>query len=388
MNKTIPFVIDHLDPLGQGVSKRVSQDKKNTDKKQSTITFIPKTLPGEQGTATVIKSSKGVEFAELATLSHISEKRIESECVHYAQCSGCDYLHVSYPDELVFKKNALLFLLRSFTLNGKQISENDIEVIAASERFAYRNRVQLHYRHKYLGLINANSDQVLEVPQCRLPSVSLKKAIDQLYADKSWTNDHPGRGHVELYQRDGSDEVVVEWNQPYAHGGFSQVNSQMNVALRQWVENYFKNINFETLLDLFSGNGNLSDDLIKNKNSKRHMVDMSPWNGMSPVENYLQLDLFNESALESFQHRSKIKKVDALLLDPPRKGFPALVEWVNKLSPQTIAYVSCNPVTLTRDLKSLMAEQKKAKYAIEKIALLDMFPGTQHFETIVILKKK
>jgi len=239
-----------------------------------------------------------------------------------------------------------------------------------------------------LGLINANSDQVLEVPQCRLPSVALKKSIDLLYADKSWADDHPGRGHVELYQRNGSDEVLVEWNQPYAHGGFSQVNSQMNAVLRQWLENYFKDIAFEDLLDLFSGNGNLSDDLNKNKNSKRQMVDMSPWSGTFAADNYLQLDLFNEGALESFQHRSKIKKVDVLLLDPPRKGFSALAEWVNKLAPQTIAYVSCNPVTLARDLKLLFADQKKSLYTIENVALLDMFPGTQHFETIVILKKK
>lgn len=376
MNPTIPFVIDHLDPLGQGVSKRISSSK------QSTITFIPKTLPGEQGTAKVIKSSKGVEFAELDTITQSSPQRIEPECMHYAQCSGCDYLHASYADELVYKKAALLFLLRSFNLD-----DSHIDLMPAPQRFNYRNRVQLHYRHKYLGLINANTDQVLEVPQCRLPSSSLKMAIDLLYTDKNWTQDHQGRGHVELYERE-DHSTVVEWNQPYAHGGFSQVNPQMNTVLRQWLENYFKNIHFETLLDLFSGNGNLSNDLVKDRKIQLQMVDMSSWNGMPADENYLQLDLFSEGALESFQRRAKWKKTDVLLLDPPRKGFPVLAEWVHRLTPQHIAYVSCNPVTLSRDLKALMTGQKKIKYAIEKVVLLDMFPGTHHFETIIILKKK
>ncbi len=374
MNLTIPFVIDHLDPLGQGVSKRIAQNK------QSTITFIPKTLPGEQGTAKIIKSSKGVEFAEIDLLTKTSAQRIEAQCVHYAQCSGCDYLQVSYSDELAFKKNALLFLLRSFG-----IKEDDVEVIGAEQRFAYRNRVQLHYRHKYLGLINANTDQVLEVPQCLLPSPALKEVIDNLYVDKSWAEIHQGRGHIELYERD-DHSVAMEWNQPYAQGGFSQVNPQMNGALRQWIADYFKHISFETMLDLFSGNGNLSDDLTKDRAIQRQMVDMSPWMGSQATENYLQLDLFDEGALESFQRRAKLKKAEVLLLDPPRKGFPVLMQWVSRLMPKYIVYVSCNPATLARDLKNLMQEKKKTSYAIDKVVLLDMFPGTHHFETIVILK--
>lgn len=372
--KTIPFVIDHLDPMGQGVSKR------SNDKKQSTITFTPKTLPGERGVARVLKSSKGVEFAELANLETISPQRIEPECPHYTQCSGCDYLHVSYVDEVQFKKNALLFLLRQLFINNKNITDSDIEVIAASERFGYRNRVQLHYRHKYLGLISTHSEQVLEVPQCRLVSVPLKKAMQQLYADKSWTDQYSGRGHVEIYERDG--EVAMNWNLPYAHGGFSQVNTRMNEALKKWLSQYFEKINFNSVLDLFSGDGNLSDDIVRNKTLQRQMVDMSPINN----DNYLQLDLYGDGALASFQRRARCKQADVLLLDPPRKGFPALAEWVNFLKPKYIAYVSCNPATLARDLKTLLAEQKKTSYTINNIVLLDMFPGTHHFETIVLLK--
>jgi 23S rRNA (uracil1939-C5)-methyltransferase len=371
----VDFVIDHLDPLGQGVSKRI--DAKN----KSTITFVPKTLPGEQGKAQVIKSAKGVEFAALISLSKTSAQRIVAECPHYARCSGCDYLHVSYADELAFKKSALLFLLRSFDLK-----EDAIDVIGAPERFGYRNRVQLHYRHKYLGLIDANSDQVLEIPQCKLLSPLVKQEMEQLYTDKRWLEQHSGRGHVELYEKAG--EVFTEWNQPYASGGFSQVNSAMNQVLCEWLEKHFKTSTFSNLLDLFSGHGNLSDALIRDRTVQRQLVDTSPWPESTPAEHYLQLDLYDEEALPRFLRRATLKHADVLLLDPPRKGFAPLVQWSNQLKPKTIAYVSCNPVTLARDLQILMKEQKKTAYRISQVALLDMFPGTHHFETVVVLENR
>jgi len=373
----VDFIIDHLDPMGQGVSKRISP------KKQSTITFIPKALPGEQGSARIIKSSKGVEFAELQTLTKTSIQRITPECEHYAQCSGCDYLHISYADELVYKKSALLFLLRSFNLADK-----DIELIAAPQRFGYRNRVQLHYRHKYIGLVDSNSDRILEVPNCRLLREELKPAFDNLYADKNWSAVHKGAegknkdGHCEISLRNG--EASIEWDAPYASGGFTQVNEQMNDKLRQWLQNRFSAEKFTSVLDLFAGNGNLSDVLLTSSEVKRIMVDSyTEQRSASSDPQFVKQDLFADDALERFSHRSKLKKIDLLLLDPPRKGFPAVVEWVKRFKPEHIVYVSCNPATLARDLQSLVLNNK---LKIRNVVLLDMFPGTRHFETVVILQ--
>lgn len=368
----VQFTIDHLDPLGQGVSKRLNV------KKQSIITFIPKTLPGEQGIADIIKSSKGVEFAELKTLSSISPQRIEPECPHYARCSGCDYQHVSYQDELSYKKSALLFLLRSFG-----ITEDAIELIPAPQRFAYRNRAQLHYRHKYLGMVDANADQILETPECLLVSPAIKKTMDHLYGDKSWTSAHAGRGHIELYEKNGV--VLTEWNQPYASGGFSQVNAAMNAKLRQWLQKRFVVEKFNTILDLFSGAGNLSHAMVNSTSMQRIMVDAYGKNcDVLDNDQFLILDLFADDALGQFVRRTKLKAVDLLLLDPPRRGFTALLAWNNLLKPEYIVYVSCNPATLARDLRLLTEANKKIR--INNIVLLDMFPSTRHFETIVVLK--
>lgn len=369
----VDFLIDHLDPLGQGVSKRINL------KKQPVITFIPKVLPGEQGSARIIKSSRGVEFAELISLSNISPQRKEPECPHYSRCAGCDYQHISYEDELDYKKSALLFLLRSIDMGGKFL-----EVIPAEKRFSYRNRVQLHYRHKYLGLVDANADMILEVPDCRLLSPKLKKSMDDLYADKSWIVEHPGRGHVELYEKE--DGVSVEWNQPYANGGFSQVNTEINSKLSNWLKSRFVSENLTTILDIFSGDGNLSEALIYSEKIRRIMVDK--FDGDYACKNnslFINQDIYSDNSLEKIKNKCASDKIDLLLLDPPRKGFPTLAEWDKNFKPKYVVYVSCNPVTLSRDLHSLMNENKKLR--IESIALFDMFPATKHFETLVVLKR-
>lgn len=90
------FIIDHIDPFGQGVFKS-EQD----------IYFIPKTLPEETGTFQVLKKRKGVHFCELLKLEKTSSKRVPAECVHYEECNGCHYLHTDYDSELEFKKASL-----------------------------------------------------------------------------------------------------------------------------------------------------------------------------------------------------------------------------------------------------------------------------------------
>ncbi len=61
--RKVEFEIDHIDPLGQGVSKQ-----------GETITFVAGTLPGESGTATVYKRAKGVQFARLDSLHKTAEQ--------------------------------------------------------------------------------------------------------------------------------------------------------------------------------------------------------------------------------------------------------------------------------------------------------------------------
>lgn len=74
-----------------------------------------------------------------------------------------------------------------------------------------------------------------------------------------------------------------------------------------------------------------------------------------------------------------------VILDPPRKGCGAdLIDTVVSFAPKRIIYVSCDPATLARDLKQFA----RLGYPLIEAAPVDMFPGTSHVETVVLLSHK
>ena len=77
-------------------------------------------------------------------------------------------------------------------------------------------------------------------------------------------------------------------------------------------------------------------------------------------------------------------KPDVMIVDPPRAGMhDDVIKVILNASPARIVYVSCNPATQARDI-SLMAE----KYKVTKVQPVDMFPHTQHVESVVLLSRK
>jgi 23S rRNA (uracil1939-C5)-methyltransferase len=360
--RIINFEIDHVDPLGQGVSKI-----------DGAVIFVAGTLPGETGTASVYKRARGVQFAHLQQLAHAADNREKPVCPHFDQCPGCQFLHTDYASELAFKKATLTHYLGSLDVPGESV-----EVVSAPRRLAYRNRVQLHYRHKYIGMLDTVGNKVLEVPQCKIIRQELQPAFDQLYQG-DWTQDHSGHGHCELYFRSG--KVSVYWDETYAHGGFSQVYEEMNQALQDRIQAQFEELETSSLLDLFSGTGNLSE-AYASAGGYRVLIDSYiDLVGANRPDNFHKMDLYDEQALSNFRHKTRGTSFDTLLIDPPRRGFPGLDSWVKKIKPRYVFYVSCNPASLTRDLRNI-----SARFRFKSIQLLDLFPATSHFETLVVLK--
>jgi 23S rRNA (uracil1939-C5)-methyltransferase len=358
--RSTEFEIENMDPLGQGVSK-----------KDGIITFVAGTLPGETGTAQVYKRAKGVQFARLEKLNKVADNRLEPECPHYTQCPGCQYLHTDHASELDYKKATLIHYL-----GGLGVSEQDIEMVPAPRRLSYRNRVQLHYRHKYIGMLDTVSNEVLEVPNCKIFREELQPAFDQLYQG-DWTKDHAGHGHCELYFKSG--EASVRWDEDYAHGGFSQVYEEMNQELQSRVQTQLEKLDVKSLLDIFSGSGNLSDAYAAS-GGQRVLIDNYADAAITGPDNFHQMDLYNDHTLANFTRKAG-SGFDTFLIDPPRRGFPELDNWVKKIKPHNVLYVSCNPASLARDLRNM-----SARFRIKSVQLLDLFPATAHFETLVVLE--
>lgn len=339
------------------------------DKNDGKITFIAKTLPEETGTAKIYKSKKGVRFAKLTGLKQRSEKRIVPECPHFEECPGCDYLHTDYETELEFKKTAL-----KKTFQHLHFDWEKLEVFPAPRRTGYRNRIQLHYRENSLGLIDGLRDCIVEIPQCPIVCDPLRPALTTLYSNPHWRK-RGGEGHCELYFHQG--EVHVTWNASYAHGGFSQVFDEMNVRLRDAVIDILKGKVATSVLDLFSGDGNLSDELVQNHGATRMRVDNTAGH---PASDFVQLDLFSPEALRRFELKCAARRFDVMLVDPPRKGFPDLNTWLTHFRPETLIYVSCHPATLARDLGRI-----QRPHILSRLMLIDLFPGTRHFESVAAI---
>jgi 23S rRNA (uracil1939-C5)-methyltransferase len=359
----IPFEITSMDSLGQGVSKL-------SDK----VTFIPKTTVGDKGEAEVMSEKKGVVFARARSFSTLSPERIKAECIHFDTCPSCHYQHVPYEKELEFKKENFKKLFRKLPLP-------EVEVVSAPERFFYRNRIQLHYslKSKLIGMRDPQTFSITPIPKCIIGEPEVLKEIQRLYENNNWLKEvpsSPADGHVEIYWI--NNQLKVSWNKSYAEGGFTQVYGLMNEKLKSVMHDSWKIPAQSELLDLFGGNGNLSNGL---NYSKRLCVDIYKSN---PGADFLNQDLYDENALKNVLKEIKKRNLNLkhLLLDPPRSGLKNLNEWVEALKPETIAYVSCDPHTLARDVQALDG------YSFSRAFLIDFFPSTFHFESFIILERK
>lgn len=367
---SVPFLIDHLDPLAQGVSRH-----------EGIPLFIPKTLPKESGTCKIYKTSKGVAFAYPPSLDQIEIKspdRINPSCPHYFDCPGCHYLHTTYEQEIQFKEAALTRYLR-------QSITPDFKIVAhkAKNRDHYRNRLQLHYDRvdNRLGFIDRFQNRIIETKNCQLPNKSLAPLFEKVFTERPFLSAKiPARGHLEIYELNGT--LSLTYNEDYASGGFSQVNEEMNHEMIVLIEALFPHtINSLQILDLFGGNGNLSATL---PFSKCLVVDtFKPRELKNSRQEFFQQNLYESRAIPALLERVKNQSFDLLLIDPPRSGFKELSLLAESVVPQKILYVSCNAATLSRDILPL-----KEKYELTAIHLFDLFPSTLHFESVVLLTRK
>ena len=359
---TIPFEIASIDSLGQGVSKI-------TDK----VTFIPKTAVGDKGEAFVMSEKKGVTFARLQNLTEASKNRIQPQCSHFDSCPSCHFLHLDYEFELKVKKESFEKIFRNLPLSA-------VKVVGAPKRTHYRNRIQLHYslKSKLLGMKDPQTFNIVPIPKCLIAIPQVLNELHRLYENNTWLNEAPKdipEGHVEIYYY--NSQLNVNWNKSYADGGFTQVYSDMNEKLKTSLLTEWNLFEKADLLDLFAGNGNLSQNL---NYSNRLCIDTYQKN---PGEEFYSQDLYDSTAVRNVFKEIKKRQLSIkyLLIDPPRSGIKNLSEWIDLIQPSSIAYVSCDPHTMARDLQSIKG------YKYHKCFLIDFFPSTFHFETLIILER-
>ena len=170
---------------------------------------------------------------------------------------------------------------------------------------------------------------------------------------------------------------------------FYQVNPVQTEKLYAKAMEYAQLTGKETVLDAYCGTGTIgmiASDYAKevigvelNKDAVKDAVSNAKRNEITNIRFYQ-----NDAGKFLVDMAEKGLKLDVLLMDPPRSGSDeAFLSSVVKLHPERVVYISCGPDTLARDLKYLT----KNGYKVQKTVAVDMFPFTDHVETVVLMSR-
>jgi len=399
--KDIVFEIEKLDHYGRGIVK-----------KDGKTIFIENALPNEQVKIKLLNEKKN--FCEAKTVEIIKESndRITPICRYYGQCGGCNIMHMSYPQQLEFKENKVKEVLKKFT------NFESVKRIVGSDNFNYRNKVTLKVNKK-IGYYKKKSYEIIPIDNCLIADERINNIINQLKEiDLDNINEIVIRvtslesmvvfygNNIKLDSNllDVDTIVIIDKNKKILKGkgyieeninnikfiisptSFFQVNTKGMINLYNKVLEYSELKGNENLLDLYCGTGTIgiylskycgkvfgieiNEEAIKDANINKKI------NNINNIE-------FKSGDVKDILYKNKFIP-DIIVVDPPRAGLDKkVIEQIISLKPSKLIYVSCDVVTLARDLNIL-----KAKFDIIECTPVDMFPNTYHVECVCVLKLK
>mgnify|MGYP000179112645 CR=1 FL=1 len=381
--------------------------------------FVPFTLPGEKVRLQVVEEKRGHVRASLVEVLESAPQRIQPRCPHFAVCGGCHYQHMDYADQLTVKAAILCEQLERI---GGLHDIPCLPPVASPLAWNYRNHVQFHLAPDgKLGYQSARSNSVVPISECHLPEVALNEVWPRLELDPI-----PGLERVSL-RLGMSDDVmlILESSDPepldfsveelpisavhLGPGGalvlagsehltisvlnrqfqispasFFQVNTLMAKAM---VEQLLKQLTLDaetTLVDVYCGVG-LFSAFLAPRVGRLVGIELSP----SACEDFaLNLDEFDHVELYEASAEDVLTSQEfhpqVIVVDPPRAGLgQRTLDGLLAQGARQIAYVSCDPSTLARDAKRLVA----GGYRLLQITLFDLFPQTYHIESISFWEK-
>jgi 23S rRNA (uracil1939-C5)-methyltransferase len=406
--------------------------------------FVPYVLPGEEVRASIRAQKKKLIHASLLQVLKPAQQRIAAPCPHFGTCGGCHYQHIQIEEQVRLKKEILretLSRLGGIEWTG-EIQEH------TAEPFGYRNRAQWAFRDampRAFGYFLPESTHILPIDECPVLSPTLATAFTQLqemprsnslptgileieaFADREdkkialniafdrfpmaakalaaqFRSAIPALESLLLldqskdrFELDGPGYLLQKaggFTYRVNHLSFFQVNRFLIEDLLQTV---VAGARGGYALDLYAGVGFFTLPLAKafrkvisvdaNLSATRDLRNNAETAGAQVISE-------NQHAEEFLQKNHETP--DFVVLDPPRAGLgtEAAARLANLGAPE-VAYLSCDPSTLARDLAVLMATGRKPstdpepahKYEIAEAHLFDLFPQTFHIETLLKLRR-
>ena len=393
--------IEKLDHFGRGITH--INDK---------ICFVKDALPEEIVDIEIINENKKFSEAITKKVKEKSPNRIKSKCKYSNKCGGCTFSHLLFEEENKYKEEKVKEIINRFANLDKKL----VKKIVSNEEYNYRNKIILHGIGKNLGFYEERTHSIIPINNCHLISHKMNKVIKVLNKINERIeevlircNNDDSMIMVELEGKvsdleelkdicdvliynglilSEEDELINEiGNKKYylSYSSFFQVNRFLTKNLYDEVLKEVKKKKPKKVLDLYTGTGTIGI-YVSNYAKKIIGIDSNGSNIKNANKNKELNNVKNiEFICDRVENRiNEFKNIDLIIVDPPRAGLdPKTKNYLKELKSDTIIYVSCDPVTLARDLKEL-----NDIYNIKSIKPFNMFPRTYHCESIVVLERK
>ncbi|MEK6608510.1 MAG: RsmD family RNA methyltransferase [Myxococcota bacterium] len=336
------------------------------------VVLVARGAPGDRVRVRVTAEHKRWLRAEICEIVEAGADRVPPACPHFADCGACQWQHVGYEAQLRAKRAIVESALRRLgvTVEGP---------VPAMAPFGTRRRVRLLAQDGRVGYRAWRSRRFVPVETCPVLVPALWQAVRAA----------PPRGG-EIVGLAGANAVgtgddVVELAAPAEPSlrvpadVFAQASADGDSALaalvRDWAEAGGRRV-----IEIFAGAGNFTRWLIADG------ADVTAIEGDARAAEWLARNAAAAHAIRDDAARAVLalaeagERFDVAVLDPPRAGCRELLPDLARLAPSRIVYVSCDPMTLGRDLERLA----HLGWRTTRARCFDLVPQTSHVETVAL----
>ncbi|MDD4301693.1 MAG: class I SAM-dependent RNA methyltransferase [Sphaerochaeta sp.] len=351
-------------------------------------------LPGELVELGDSQEKAGYIRSTLKTILQASEERITPPCPYWGVCGGCDFQYAKDEAQGILKEGIVLDNIKR--LGGIDSASFRTESLETGPAWGYRNRVRFHVdiAERKVGFLGRKSKSLVPIDHCPILSDKLNALLenpDRLFKAARilmFSNKGGRSGFIEVPVFSGDDEVsLLDEVVKTTVGGhtffvtasvFFQSNEYLIPALTSYVASHAVG---DTVMDLYSGVGTFSAFL--QQKGRRVIAVERQRQCLSLAKRHTPDCEFYSEPVERWAKERK-DSVDTVVVDPPRVGLDAsLPSLIASWNSQRIIYVSCNSVTLGRDLQRFASEG----YTLTQVKVFDLYPQTFHSEVVAILDR-
>ncbi len=339
--------------------------------------FVTGGLPGEVVRVIITEARKNFARGRILDVLEPSPERIAPRCPHFGfdaqACGGCHGQHIDYAAQLRFKRDIVRDQLRRL---GKIDAAPVRETIPSPNIWAYRNHAQFSVTPiGQPGFQAAHSHRTVPLRECHIVEPEIA----------AWLKANPRiseSANQRINVRSRKTFSVHDVELAVSDESFFQVNTSLIETLVDEVVQRLELRGHETIVDAYCGAG-LFSRFIAPRAARVIGIESSrsaSADARVNLANFDHIELYTgavEAVLPTLTDH-----IDALVVDPPRAGCaPAVLQAVIAQRIDRVVYVSCDPATLARDVRTLIDHG----YALIEVQPIDLFPHTYHIETITLL---